>query len=86
MNKLTVFTASWCQHCGPFKEMLIKNDIPFEVIDMDDEGATKKAFEYNIRSLPTSVIHSPSGEVLLVDSGSGSLSKIKQLMQVNNNG
>ena len=85
MNKLTVYSASWCQHCGPYKEMLVKNNIPFDVVDMDDEGATKQAFKLGIRSLPTSIIHSPTGEVLLTVSGSEALPQIKQLM-VNDNG
>lgn len=85
-NIVTVYSAKWCSACGPFKESLDRAGIEYKEVDMDDEGATKKAFEYGIRSLPAIVIYSPEGEVLLIDSGTGSLPKIKQLMQVNNNG
>ena len=59
MNQVTVYSAEWCKHCGPYKDRLKAIGIPFTEVDMDDEDATKKTFGLGIRSLPTTVVTDP---------------------------
>ena len=60
--KLLRFTASWCQPCKTLAKNLEKAnlDITIEVIDIDENE--QKAIEYGIRSVPTLVFQSKSGD------------------------
>lgn len=79
-NHLTVYSASWCGNCEPFKKQLDALGIKYKVTDLDSDEGIVEAQQYNIRSLPAVVIKSKEGDVLLIDSGTGSINKIKSLM------
>jgi thioredoxin-like negative regulator of GroEL len=53
-NKLKVFGAGWCSSCKQLKAALEKVNINFEYIDIDVNPELAK--EFNIRSLPTSIV------------------------------
>jgi thioredoxin-like negative regulator of GroEL len=54
-NKLKVFGAGWCSSCKQLKAELEKVNISFDYIDIDINPELAK--EFNIRSLPTSIIN-----------------------------
>jgi thiol-disulfide isomerase/thioredoxin len=54
MSKLKVFGANWCSSCKQLKASLEKVNINFEYIDIDVNPELAK--EFNIRSLPTSIV------------------------------
>lgn len=73
MKQLLVFSASWCGNCKPYKEMLYKNNFQIDdisVIDVDE--APSLASEYQVRSVPTTVLIEDGN---VVDRKSGAMTK-----------
>lgn len=60
---LYVMSASWCQNCSVLKSMLDRNNIPYKVIDADNEEGVEFGVKYKVRSLPVSFIFK-DGEVV----------------------
>lgn len=64
--KLLRFTAAWCQPCKALAKNLeaANLDIPIEVVDID--VFVEVAMEYGIRSVPTLLLQTNTGETRLV--------------------
>ena len=57
MKTVKYFSAAWCGPCQTFKptmKELASEGYNIEFIDIDEQG--DKAVEYNVRSVPTTVI------------------------------
>ncbi len=54
MNKLIVFSASWCKNCQPHKDRL--KALGYEFTEMDAEDNFELAEKYQIKSLPTTLV------------------------------
>ena len=62
MKTAKYFTASWCGPCKAFKpiiEELMEEGYPINIIDIDDHPSL--AAEYNILSVPTTIIFDDEG-------------------------
>lgn len=78
-NRLVIFTASWCQACPAYLEMVKASGIPHEVIDTEEEGATKEMFNLGIRSVPATVLYEGE-EPIYVGTGSDALASVRKLL------
>lgn len=57
--KYTLFSASWCAFCQPVKKLIEDNNLPVEVLDIDDNvDATEEA---DIQGIPT--LRHPDGSL-----------------------
>lgn len=58
MEKILLFSASWCGPCKTYKPLLTKfcadNHIALEVIDVDMDSVN--TVKYGIKSIPTTII------------------------------
>jgi len=54
-TEVTVFGASWCTGCKQLKGVLEMNNVLYSYVDIDANPALAK--EYNVRSLPTTVVN-----------------------------
>jgi thioredoxin 1 len=56
--KILKFYADWCGPCKMLSKTIesIKEEIPFEVEEIDADNNAEMAKQYNIRGLPTMVI------------------------------
>lgn len=74
MNKLQVFSASWCMPCKQLKGVLEGVTLPNTVVEIlvIDESHTAKelAVQAGIRSVPTLVLTSADGSELKRTTGS----------------
>lgn len=61
---MIVVGAEWCSACKSLKQALDSKGIGFTYIDADKNPEVIK--EYNIRSLPTSIVKSESGTVVII--------------------
>jgi thioredoxin-like negative regulator of GroEL len=68
MNKLTIFTATWCAPCKLYKHIYQPHDPIIHVIDTDEKAMTL-ARDLGIRGVPTTVIMSEDGTVLRSKTG-----------------
>ena len=63
--KILKFYADWCGPCKMLSKTIetIKEEIPFEIEEIDADNNTIMATKYNIRALPTMVIVDGETEV-----------------------
>ena len=65
-NKIKVYGTSWCPDCARAKQVLMKNNVPFDWCDIDRDkegrGFVEKTNRGN-RSVPTIVF--PDGSILV---------------------
>jgi thioredoxin-like negative regulator of GroEL len=56
MKQVLYFSAAWCGPCKAFKPLMesMQNEIPVTFIDVDTSPQT--AAQYNVRSVPTTVV------------------------------
>lgn len=81
MNKLLVFTASWCGPCKGFKPTLLELEqdrLVYVDIDENPEART----QYEVRSVPTVILVDEDGKELERLVGSQPLSKLQDLLDV----
>lgn len=81
MNKLLVFTASWCGPCKGFKPTLLELEqdrLVYVDIDENPEART----QYEVRSVPTVILVNEDGKELERLVGSQPLSKLQDLLDV----
>lgn len=81
MNKLLVFTASWCGPCKGFKPTLLELEqdrLVYVDIDENPEART----QYEVRSVPTVILVDENGKELERLVGSQPLSKLQDLLDV----
>jgi thioredoxin 1 len=81
MNKLLVFSASWCGPCQGFKPTLLELDQERLVyVDIDQDPETR--MQYEVRSVPTVILVDEDGKELERLVGSQPLSKLQDLLDV----
>lgn len=79
MNKLLVFSASWCGPCKAFKPTLLELDQDrLEYIDIDLLPEIRE--DYEVRSVPTVILVDDDGEELVRLVGAQPLSKLQDLL------
>jgi len=79
MNKLLVFTASWCGPCKGLKPTLLELEQERLVyIDIDEMPEIRK--DYNVQSVPTVILVDEDGVELERLVGGQSLSKLQELL------
>jgi thioredoxin-like negative regulator of GroEL len=79
MNKLIYISAPWCGPCktfGPIMDKVSMSGVPVQKMDADNDQ--QSLMKYGVRSIPTVIKVSPSGEEI------GRFSGIKQLQEVIN--
>jgi thioredoxin 1 len=81
MNKLLVFSASWCAPCKAMKPMLDELDQD-RLVRYDIDEATNERAQYDVRAVPTLILVNETGEELERLIGSQSLSAIQKLLDV----
>lgn len=52
MNKLKLYTASWCQACIALKNALNAEKIPYDLISLDTDMGLDEACKNHIKSIP----------------------------------
>ncbi len=76
---ITVYSKAVCPHCQQAKNFLIRNGIPFKVVDvMEDEGALNFIRSRGHQTVPQIYV----GSTLLVEGGNAELQKLS-LTEVN---
>jgi thiol-disulfide isomerase/thioredoxin len=55
-KELKVFSATWCSPCKALKKFLQEEDLGIQVSTYDIDSYIELAKEYNVRSVPTSII------------------------------
>lgn len=79
MNKLLVFSASWCGPCKAFKPTLQQLDQDRLVyVDIDELPEIRQ--DYDVRSVPTVVLVDEDGKELERFVGAQPLSKLQDLL------
>lgn len=81
MNKLLIFSASWCAPCKAMKPMLDELDQD-RLVRYDIDEATNERAQYDVRAVPTLILVNEAGEELERLIGSQSLSAIQKLLDV----
>jgi len=56
MKQILYFSSTWCQPCKAFRPLMesMQNEIPVTFIDVDSSPQT--AQQYNIKSVPTTIV------------------------------
>lgn len=54
MYEIIVFSGPWCSACEMYKHSLNLAGISFSIVDVEDQPAI--TMQYNIKSLPTTII------------------------------
>jgi len=56
MKQILYFSSTWCGPCKAFKPLMesMQNELPIQFIDVDSSPQT--ASQYNIRSVPTTIV------------------------------
>ncbi len=62
--QLVSFTRKGCPGCGPVRDYLRENGIPFREVDVDSEEGLSEARGRNILSTPTVLLLGSSGETI----------------------
>lgn len=79
MNKLLVFSASWCGPCKAFKPTLLELEQDKLVyIDIDEMPEISK--DYNVQSVPTVILVDDDGEEVTRLVGGQPLSTLQDLL------
>lgn len=79
MNKLLVFSASWCGPCKAFKPTLAQLDQDrLEYIDIDELPEIRE--DYDVKSVPTVILVDGDGAELERFVGAQPLSKLQDLL------
>lgn len=52
-----VFSADWCGTCKALKTFLTKNEIEFDVLNIDTELGMRAAKELGIKNIPVTLIN-----------------------------
>ena len=79
MNKLLVFSASWCGPCKAYKPTLLELDQNrLQYIDIDELPEIRE--DYDVRSVPTTILVDEDGEEITRLVGSQPLSKLQDLL------
>ena len=79
MNKLLVFSATWCGPCKAFKPTLLELDQDrLEYIDIDELPEIRE--DYNVQSVPTVILVDEDGDELARLVGGQTLSKLQDLL------
>lgn len=81
MNKLLVFSASWCGPCQAMKPALEKLDQD-RLVRYDIDTALDERAKYEIRAVPTIIVIDETGEEINRVVGGQSLSNLQQLLNV----
>lgn len=80
MNKLLVFSASWCGPCKAFKPTLLELDQSrLEYIDID--VLPELRVDYDVRTVPTVILVDEDGEELERLTGAQPLSKLQDMLE-----
>lgn len=81
MNKLLVFSASWCGPCQGFKPTLLELEQDRLVyVDIDEKPEIRA--DYEVRSVPTVILVDVDGEEIERLVGAQSLSRLQELLNV----
>lgn len=81
MNKLLVFSATWCGPCKAFKPTLQQLDQDrIEYIDIDEMPEIRE--DYEVKSVPTVILVDEDGEELQRLVGGQPLSTLQKLLDV----
>lgn len=81
MNKLLVFSASWCGPCQGFKPTLLELEQDRLVyVDIDEQPEIRA--DYEVRSVPTVILVDVDGEEIERLVGAQSLSRLQELLNV----
>lgn len=62
MNKLIMFTASWCSNCQVVKASLEDNNVSYTTVDVDTSEGEELAKQNGVRGLPTVLVVDDKGE------------------------
>lgn len=63
MKKLQYFGASWCAGCRIVKPVIEKLEgVEVDIVDLDTDAGTDKAFSLGIRNIPALIILDENGE------------------------
>ena len=62
MNRVVLYSASWCKACDAFKKCMTDAGIAFDVRMLDDEAIVLEANGLGIKNLPAVVV---DGEQLI---------------------
>ena len=72
-KSVKVFSASWCQACGPVKASLLTLEleglIELEYLDTDSKSGAEAAKEHSVRGIPTAICEDGSRKVGAVSIG-----------------
>ena len=81
MNKLLVFSASWCGPCNGFKPTLLELDQERLIyVDIDEKPEIRA--DYEVRSVPTVILVDEDGTEIERLVGAQSLSRLQELLNV----
>lgn len=79
--KLLKFSASWCGPCKMLTNTIesVKNDIPYEIEEIDIDENTEMTTKFQVRGVPTLVLMNGDSEVKRT-SGAMSASQLKEFL------
>lgn len=63
-NKIVVVSAAWCSGCTSLKSTFDREQIPYTVIDADEEFGMEFCRTNGVRSLPTTFIYNEQNELI----------------------
>ena len=81
MNKLLVFSASWCGPCKTMKPALDQMDQD-RLVRYDIDEAGEETVKYQVRAVPTLIVINENGEEVSRLIGVQTLSDLQKLLDV----
>ncbi len=81
MNKLLVFSASWCGPCKTMKPALDQLDQD-RLVRYDIDEAEEETVKYQVRAVPTIIVINENGEEVSRVIGVQTLSDLQKLLDV----